>query len=118
MAWGKRIRQRLRRTRLVKVALQTPVDPVLLGRPSRRVVAGLVLVIASYPLAWPAVAAVAAVAAWMKEPKLLIGGPLVYGFSWVVFVAGLALIGSQSLRSGKAVGLLLVRKLAERFLAE
>ncbi len=77
---------------------------------------GLVLLAASYLLGWPAIAALAALAAWSGQPKLLLGGPVVYGFSWLVFAVGLALIGSKSASAGRALGLTLVRKLAERFL--
>lgn len=110
------LRQRLRRTHLVQRALQEPVDPQLLQRPSARIVVGLVLIGASYLIGWPAIAALGAVAAWIRQPKLLLGGPVLYGLSWIVFVAGLALVGSKALRSGRAFGLLLVRCLAERYL--
>ena len=113
---GESLRQRLRRMRLVQKALQEPIDPQLFHRPSARIVAGLVLIGASYVLGWPAIAALGAVAAWTRQPKLLLGGPALYGLSWIVFAAGLALVGSNALRSGRAFGLLLVRYRAERYL--
>jgi hypothetical protein len=64
------------------------------------------------------VAAFAALAAWRKNPALLAGGPIGYGFSWVVFLAGLALLGSYSLKNGKVLGLHMLRRFAERFLVE
>ena len=113
---GGTLRQRLRRTRLVQTALAEPIDPQLLLRPSTRIVVGLILIGASYVMCWPAIAALGVVAAWIRQPKLLLGGPVLYGLSWVVFAAGLALVGSRALRSGRAFGLLLVRRLAERYL--
>jgi hypothetical protein len=113
---GGSLRQRLQHTRLVQKALQEPIDPQLFKRPSARIVAGMVLIGASYIIGWPAIAALGALAAWTQQPKLLLGGPALYGLSWIVFAAGLALVGSKALRSGRAFGLLLVRYLAERFL--
>jgi hypothetical protein len=91
---------------------------MMFHRPPARVVAGLVVLGASYLFGWPAIAAFTALAAWTKRPKLLIGGPLVYGFSWLLFAAGLALIGGKAVSVGKAFGLRLVRKLADKFLPE
>jgi hypothetical protein len=111
-----RLRARLRATKLVQQALATPIDPALRKPPSARIVLGLVLLVASYLMAWPAIALLGALAAWLRRPILLAGGPVLYGLSWVVFFAGLVLIGSKSMGTGRALGQLLVRKLAERFL--
>jgi len=100
----------------VQKALSTPTDPVLLQPPSPRIVAGLVLLVLSYVIGWPAIALLGAIAAWLKRPILLLGGPVLYGLSWLVFAVGLVVIGSKSVRTGRALGLLLVKKLAERYL--
>jgi hypothetical protein len=113
---GGSLRQRLRRTRLVQKALHEPIELQLLQRPSARVAAGLVLIGASYVIGWPAIAALGALAAWTGQSRFLLGGPALYGLSWIVFAAGLALVGSKTLRSGRVFGLLLVRYLAERYL--
>jgi hypothetical protein len=78
----------------------------------------LVLLAASFVLGWPAIAALSAVAAWLGRPKLLLAGPALYGISWLVFSVGVFLIGSKSITAGRAFGLALVRRLAERFLRE
>ena len=58
-------------------------------RPTPRLIAGLVLMVLSYILGWPAVAALSVVAVWFKEPLIfIIGGPTTYGFSYVVFIVG------------------------------
>jgi hypothetical protein len=106
----------LRDTRLVRKALATPIDPVLLQPPSARIVSGLVLLAASYLLGWPAIALVGAIAAWLRRPSLLLAGPLLYGFSWVVFAVGLLLIGGKSISTGRAFGLWMIRRFAERYL--
>ena len=70
--------------------------PVNLGefrkRPTPRLIAGLTLMGVSYILGWPAVAAFGFLAAYYKEPLIVvIGGPAIYGFSYIVFMAGAGL---------------------------
>jgi hypothetical protein len=113
-----RLRAWLRGRKLVRKALTTPVDPVLLQPPTARILTGLVLLGLSYLLGWPAIALFGALAAWLRRPLLLALGPVLYGLSWLVFVSGLLLLGTRSLRAGRAFGLLLVRKLAERYLRQ
>jgi len=79
---------------------------------------GLLLLGASYILGWPAVIVLGAAAAWLRQPKLLLASPVVYGLSWAIFAIGLAFIGSKSISAGRGLGLLLVRKLAEKFLLD
>jgi len=112
------IRRWLRERGFVQRALTTPVDPMLLRRPPLRIVVGLVLLAASYVLGWPTIIVLGSVAAWLRQPKLLLVGPVLYGLSWLVFAIGLAFIGSKSISAGRAFGLLLVRRLAEKFLLD
>lgn len=104
----------LRQRQWVQRALSGPPEPLFQQRPSARIVAGLILLGVSYLIGWPAIAALTVIAGWLGQPKLLFGGPVLYGFSWVVFVAGLALIGSKSVAAGRALGVVLLRKLVER----
>lgn len=113
-----RLRARLRDTRLVRTALATPVDPALYAPPPPRIVAGLLLLGASYLLGWPAIALLGAVSAWKGRPVWLIAGPVLYGLSWAVFAVGLALLGKESLGLARAFGRLALRRFAERFLRE
>jgi len=113
-----RLRRWLRARRLVQKALATPIDPQFLRRPPPRFLLGLVILAASYVFGWPAIFALGAMSAWTKQPKLLLVGPPLYGFSWVLFALGLALIGSKSVSAGRALGLLLVRRFAEKFLLD
>jgi hypothetical protein len=113
---GRRFRRWLRQRRFVQLALTTPPDPMFRQRPPARVLVGLVLLGASYLVAWPAITVLGAAAAWLRAPKLLLGAPILYGASWAIFAIGLALIGSKSVSAGRALGLALVRKLAERYL--
>jgi hypothetical protein len=114
----KSVRRWLWQRSLVQRALATPDNPMLVGRPPTRVVIGLSLLGASYVLGWPAIIALGAVAARLRQPKLLLAGPVLYGLSWLVFALGLAFIGSKSISAGRALGLLLVRRLAEKFLVD
>lgn len=58
-------------------------------RPTKRLLAGLILMGLSYVIGWPAVAALSILAAWFREPMIaLIGGPTIYGFSYLVFIVG------------------------------
>ena len=110
------LRRGLFNRRVVRKALATPVDPQFIGWPPPRVLLGLALLGVSYLMCWPAIVALGAVAAWLRKPELLLGGPLLYGFSWLLFVAGLALLGKHILADGPAFFLFLVRRFAEKFL--
>lgn len=111
-------RRWLRQRRFVQRALNTPPDPMFRQRPPARVIVGLVLLGASYLVAWPAIAVLGAISAWLRAPKLLLGAPVLYGASWLIFAIGIVFVGSKSVSAGRALGLALVRKLAERYLHE
>jgi hypothetical protein len=111
-----RLRLRLRETRVIRRALATPIDPILLQPPSTRIVVGLVLLILSYLLGWPAIGLLGIIAAWLRRPVLLAGGPLLYGFSWAVFAVGLVCIGGKSISTGRAFGWWMLRRFAEKYL--
>jgi hypothetical protein len=112
-----RLRRWLLARRVVQKALATPTD-LQFSRPSPRILLGLILLGASYLFGWPAIIALGAVAARIKQPKLLLAGPPLYGFSWALFALGLALIGRKSYSAGRAFGLLLLRRFAEKFLLD
>jgi hypothetical protein len=63
-------------------------------KPSPKALSGICLVLLSYIIGWPAVAALGVISFHMDEPLILvIGGPLVYGLSHLVFLAGMYLAG-------------------------
>ena len=65
-------------------------------RPSLRIIAGLVIIGLSFLLGWPAVAGIGAVAVKMQQPWIVVvGGPLVYGLSHLVFILGMYLCGAK-----------------------
>lgn len=58
-------------------------------RPTKRVIAGLILMGLSYIIGWPAVAALSLLAVWLREPMIaVIGCPTTYVLSHLVFIAG------------------------------
>lgn len=57
---------------------------------------GVGLILISYVIGWPAVALLGLIAFYTGEPLILgIGGPVVYGLSHLVFLAGLYLGGKR-----------------------
>jgi peptidoglycan/xylan/chitin deacetylase (PgdA/CDA1 family) len=83
-------------------------------RPSKRFVAGAGLMLFSYVLGWPMVGLFSFLAACFQRPGLLIGGPLSYGFSHLVFLAGMFLAGRESLRYIEIFSLWSLRTMVER----
>jgi len=58
-------------------------------RPSLRLILGLVIMALSFLIGWPAVAALSVLAVWFSNPLIFIlGGPLTYGLSYIVFIVG------------------------------
>ncbi len=65
-------------------------------RPSLRIVAGIVIIGLSFLLGWPAVAGIGTIAVKTNQPWIVvIGGPLVYGLSHLVFIFGMYLCGAK-----------------------
>ncbi len=66
------------------------------GRPSPRVLLGVFLICLGSLLGWPAVAVLGVLAVKFQEPLLaVVGGPLVYGISYVVFGLGMYFSGAK-----------------------
>ena len=82
--------RRIAQTKYIQGILENPADlSEFRERPTPRVLAGLILMGFSYLIGWPAVAALIILAAWLNEPLIaVIGCPVTYGFSYVVFIAG------------------------------
>lgn len=65
-------------------------------RPSLRILAGVFAIAFSYVLGWPAVSALGTLSIIMGEPLIVvIGGPLTYGLSHLVFLLGMYLAGAE-----------------------
>ena len=79
----------------VRSAREDPVDPELFRRrPTRTVLFGIFLILFSYVIGWPAVAVFGWLSFHTGQPLILVvGGPVTYGLSHLVFMAGLFLAG-------------------------
>ncbi len=65
-------------------------------KPSFPVISGILLICLSFALGWPAVAALGVLALQLDEPMIAVfGGPLTYGLSHLVFLAGMYLSGGE-----------------------
>jgi hypothetical protein len=65
-------------------------------RPTAREQFGIFLVLLSYVIGWPAVAFFGFLSLYLKQPLvLIIGGPLTYGTSHVVFLVGMYIAGKD-----------------------
>lgn len=64
-------------------------------KPTLTVLAGVFAITISFPLGWPSVAALGILSIKFHTPWIaVIGGPLVYGFSHLLFLFGMYLSGS------------------------
>ncbi len=71
------------------------MDPDLFkGKPTGAVVFGIFLILFSYVIGWPAVAVFGWLSFHTGQPLILVvGGPVTYGLSHLVFMAGVFLAG-------------------------
>ena len=81
----------------VRTAIEEQADlSAFKGRPSLQVVTGVLLICLSSLLGWPAVAASGVLAIQLNEPLIaVVGGPLIYGFSHLVFLLGMYFSGAK-----------------------
>lgn len=89
---------RLAGTRFVRTAMEVEAEDLgaLRGKPTPAVILGVALIGLSYIIGWPAVALLGVLAARFERASLLVvGGPLTYGLSHLVFMAGAYLAGTR-----------------------
>lgn len=91
------ITARLAATRFAREALAEKADlKALRARPTPRVWVGLGIVGLSYIMGWPAVGLLAWISYHLGEPMIIvIGGPVTYGLSHLIFLAGSYLAGKH-----------------------
>lgn len=84
-------------TGFVRSAIDEQADlSAFKAKPSLVVITGVTLIIISSLLGWPAVAALGVTAVQLEEPLIaVIGAPLVYGFSHLVFMLGMYFSGAE-----------------------
>jgi uncharacterized RDD family membrane protein YckC len=88
--------QKIAATAFVRSAMEDRADlSAFKEKPSPRIIAGLLAIMISYIIGWPAVAALGFLALKLHEPWIVIvGGPLTYGLSHLVFLLGMYLCGA------------------------
>ncbi len=81
----------------VRCAIEERADlSAFQGKPSLQVITGIFLICASFLLGWPAIAASGVLAVKLEQPLIaVIGGPLIYGFSHLVFLLGMYFSGAK-----------------------
>jgi len=86
----------LRQPFVLRILETQPEKTLFREKPSASVCAGLFLIFFSFVAGWPAVGALGFLSLHFHNPLLLgIGGPLVYGLSHLVFLAGIFLAGRR-----------------------
>jgi hypothetical protein len=66
------------------------------GKPSAKVVLGVSAILISYVICWPVITLLSAAAVSYERPAIvLVGGPLAYGLSHLVFLLGMYLAGAR-----------------------
>jgi len=86
----KKISQYLAGKKFIQKILENPADlSEFRERMTPRLIIGLILMVLSFIIGWPAVAALSVLAIWFKEPLIaVIGCPTTYALSYVVFIIG------------------------------
>jgi hypothetical protein len=87
-------------TDFVRAAMEERADlSAFRQRPSVRIIVGISAIGVSYIIGWPAVGLLGAISIYLNEPLIvMIGGPLTYGLSHLVFIVGMYLAGAQYAR--------------------
>ena len=88
---------KIAKTNFVRTAMAEQADlSAFKEKPSFAVIVGVTLIILGSLLGWPAVALLGILAVKMSEPLIaVIGGPLVYGFSYILFSLGMYFSGAE-----------------------
>ena len=89
--------ERISRTAYVRSAIAEKADlSAFKTRPTPRIKLGIALVFISYVIAWPAIAVLGYISVALDNAWILaVGGPLLYGFSHLVFMLGMYLAGAN-----------------------
>lgn len=88
--------QKIAATDFVRAAIRDRADlSAFRGKPTPMVLAGVAAIAVSYIIGWPAVAALGVLSVRLQEPWIVVvGGPLTYGLSHLVFLLGMYLSGA------------------------
>jgi hypothetical protein len=86
---------KISKTDFVSLAIEEQADlSAFKEKPSLLTIAGVFIICLSFVIGWPAVAALGVMAIHLHQPMIVvIGGPLTYGLSHLVFIFGMYLSG-------------------------
>ncbi len=78
-------------------AIQEKADlTAIREKPTPTIIIGISLIAFSYVIGLPAVIAMGFIAAWMKKPMVaIVGGPLIYAISTIIFIIGIKMAGKK-----------------------
>jgi hypothetical protein len=93
----KKIAKSAAKTKFASKAIHDGVDlSVFKEKPSARILFGIFLTGMSYIIGWPAIGLFAGLSLYRHQPLIIvIGGPLLFGLSHLVFIAGMYLAGGK-----------------------
>lgn len=84
-------------------------------KPSARLIIGLIILALSFTLGWPLITACSIVSIWMGNPYIIIiGGPMIYGFSFLLWTLSMYLTGHDSYKYGRIFLRWAARRLVEK----
>lgn len=92
--------QRLSRTNYVKSAINDRASLDAFKKPpDARIISGVFAIVLSFIIAWPLMTVLAAAAVYYETPMVgVVGVPLAYGMSHLVFILGMYLSGAKYTR--------------------
>jgi len=87
----------LARKKYCKTAIEDRADlTAIREKPTPSMIVGLILIAFSYVIGLPAVVALGVIAVWVKDKRIvLIGGPLIYAISTILFIIGIKMAGKK-----------------------
>ena len=91
------ILRRIAKTDFVRSAIEERADlSAFRERPTGRIIVGISAMGFSYIIGWPAISFLGLMAIYLNKPLIVIvGGPLTYGLSHLVFILGMYLAGAK-----------------------
>ena len=98
--WIYKLGLRLHSIRWIRHAIDQRADLSEFRKPpTPKTIIGVLLIAVSFPMCWPAIAALGGFALYYHRPLLiLIGGPVLYGVSHLVYLLGMWLSGEKYAR--------------------
>ena len=111
-----RLKRWLAGTAFIKRALSEPADlNMFKEKPSTQFLLGMGIVGLSYLMAWPFITVLGIISFYLSWPALfLVGSPLAYGVSHLVFLGGMAIAGKDSIKYIHAFNRWLLNRIASK----